>query len=83
MFLKAKRKDLNKQLATYKDKREDPPLSLQNEIASTNQTIASEEFVLSEFRVEASRINARFDAERHRLLPLWYSRPTMRRVANR
>jgi hypothetical protein len=69
--LRAEQTKLNDELAFYaKDPSKAPP-KLKRQIEEVTQTLAAQERFLVDKDIELKRINARFDEELQRLIPLW------------
>lgn len=72
--LRAERAKLDEEMAFYaKDPSRAPPKLLQ-QVNELSQTLAAQERFLSDQGSEIERVNARFDQERERLVPLWQAR---------
>ena len=69
--LLAQKAKLTDEMAFYeKDPSRTPP-KLKRQLDETNQTLAAQGRFLADKDAEVARVNARFDAEQQRLVPLW------------
>jgi len=74
--LQAERTKLDEEMAFYaKDPGKAPP-KLQRRVSEMTQTLEAQERFLAEQDSEIERVNARFDQELKRLVPLWQAIPT-------
>lgn len=69
--LLAQKNKLLEEMAFYEKDPSKAPQKLKRQIDEVNQTLAAQGRFLAEKDAEATRVNARFDAEQARLAPLW------------
>lgn len=69
--LQAQKAKLMDEMAFYAKDPSRAPLRLKRQIDEVNQTLAAQGRFLADKDAEITRVNARFDAEQQRLMPLW------------
>lgn len=69
--LQAQKTKLMDEMAFYAKDPSRAPLRLKRQIDEVNQTLAAQGRFLADKDAEITRVNARFDAEQQRLMPLW------------
>jgi predicted PP-loop superfamily ATPase len=72
--LRAERAKLIEEMEFYAKNPAKAPPKLQRQVSESTQTLAAQERFLAEQDSEIQRVNARFDQELKRLVPLWHAK---------
>jgi len=71
--LKAQSAKLDEEMAFFAKNPANAPVKLQQQVKELKQTLTAQERFLAEQDSEINRVNARFDEELKRLMPLWHA----------